>query len=191
MAHSPTAPDGCVLAGGRGRRFGGAKAGATLAGRSLVEHAVALLADRCAHVVVVSRPGIELPRFDVPVIFDRPGPDAPLVGLATALSSLDADEVLALACDLPFAGPLLDRLLAAPSGVAVAGVDAAGPQPLCARYPRRRALVAAEELLETGAFAARGLLSALGARLEQAHGDELLNVNDPTALARAEALLSA
>ena len=49
-------PDGCVLAGGAGRRFGRPKAGVRLGDRTLVERAVGALLPRCGRVVVVSRP---------------------------------------------------------------------------------------------------------------------------------------
>lgn len=190
VAGSRSALDGCVLAGGPGRRFGRSKAGVVLAGRSLVERAVDLLAARCATVVVVSRPGVELPPLAVTAVHDRPGPDAPLVALATGLAALEGDEVVVLACDLPLAGPLLDELLAAPAGRAVVGTEQGRPQPFCARYPRERALAVCERLLASGALAARGLPEALGALGVEARGDALLNVNTPEDLARAEEILA-
>lgn len=189
MTEARSLLDGCVLAGGPGRRLGGPKAGALLAGRSLVERAVDLLDVRCGRVVVVTRPDVALPPLHAPVIFDRPGPDAPLVALVSAFAALDADDVLVLACDLPLAGPMLDRLLAAPPGEAVAGVEGGRLQPLCARYPRRAALAVCERLLEAGALPARGLPEALGARGIEAPVGALLNVNTPEDLARAEMIL--
>jgi molybdopterin-guanine dinucleotide biosynthesis protein A len=181
--------DGAVLAGGPGRRLGRPKAGVTLAGRTLVERAVDALRARCDRVIVVSRPEVRLPALDVPVVHDRPGPDAPLTAIATALAELRAPDVLVLACDLPLAGPVLDALVAAPPGAAVAGVQDGRLQPLCARYPREAALAACERLLAAGALPARGLLDALGVRGVDAPGDALLNVNSPADLARAEEAL--
>lgn len=182
-------PDGCVLAGGSGRRLGRPKAGVVLGGTTLVERAVATLSERCATVVVVARPGVPLPELPVPVVHDRPGPGAPLVAVATGLAALRGEDVVVLGCDLPFAGPLLDELLAAPPGVAVAGTEGGRAQPLCARYPRRRALEACERLLSAGALPARALVDALGALGVEARGDALLNVNTPEDLARAERVL--
>ena len=99
-----------MLAGGAGRRFGGPKAVVRLGGRTLVERAVGELLPRCGRVVVASRAGVPLPPLPVPVVLDRPGPDCPMNGLATALAALHADDVLVLGCDLPLAGPLLDAL---------------------------------------------------------------------------------
>jgi molybdopterin-guanine dinucleotide biosynthesis protein A len=156
-----------------------------LGDRTLVERATDALRARCREVVVVSRPGIRLPALAVPVVHDRSGPDCPLAALATGLAALGAEDALVLACDLPFAGPLLDALLAAPPGSCVAAAADGRPQPLCARYPRARALAAAERLLAAGALPARGLLDALGATTVAAEGDALLNVNTAADLERA------
>jgi molybdopterin-guanine dinucleotide biosynthesis protein A len=180
-----------VLAGGPGRRFGRPKASVELLGVTLVERAVGLLEPRCARVVVASRPGVPLPPLAVPVVLDRPGPDAPLVAIATGLAALEAGDVLVLAADLPLAGPALDALLALPPGVPVVAAEAGRPQPLCARYPRERALAAAERLLAEGRLAARGLPDALGATRIEPGGDVLLNVNTPADLARAAVILRA
>lgn len=183
-------PDGCVLAGGPGRRFGRPKAGVLLLGRTLVERAVDALLERCGRVVVVSRPGVALPPLPVPVVLDRPGPDAPLVALATGLAALEGEEVLVLGCDLPLAGPLLDELIAAPPGIPVVGLAPGGrPQPLCARYPRERTLAACERLLAVQALPVRGLLDSVGALGIEAPDDALLNVNTPEDLALAEEIL--
>lgn len=181
--------DGAVLAGGPGRRLGRPKAGVALAGRTLVERAVDALRERCAEVIVVSRPGIALPALEARVVHDRPGPDAPLTAIATALAELRAPEVLVLACDLPLAAPALDALLRAPRGTAVAAARDGRLQPLCARYPREAALAACERLLGAGALPARGLLDELGARGVEAPGEALLNVNAPADLARAREIL--
>ena len=182
-------PDGCVLAGGAGRRFGRPKADVRLGDRTLVERAVAALLPRCDRVVVVSRPGVPLPSLPVPVVLDRPGPDCPLVGVATGLGALAGADALVLGCDLPLAGPLLDALVAAPPGVAVVASCRGRPQPLCARYPRARALAACERLLAAGTLPLAGLLEALGAATVEGDRDALLNVNTPDDLARAMMIL--
>lgn len=180
---------GIVLAGGAGLRIGQPKAAMRVGGRTLVESAVARLRARCASVVVVSRPDIPLPVLDTPVVFDRPGPATPLVGIATGLGTLTTASCLVLACDLPLAGDILDRLVADPAGAAVAA-DAEGRiQPLCARYPRRAALAACEALLADGWLAARALATHLAAVTIRAAPGELLNVNTPEDLARAQAAL--
>jgi molybdopterin-guanine dinucleotide biosynthesis protein A len=169
-------PDGLVLAGGAGVRFGGPKATAVLGGTTLVERAVAALASRCGRVVVVGRPEVPLP---VPSIDDRPGPDCPLNALATGLAAVDAEEVLVLACDLPGAAPVLDRLVSGPS----VAVDPSGrAQPLCARYLRRSALAAADALLETGNLRLLALLDLVAAVPVAATAAELHNITIPADL---------
>lgn len=177
--------DGVVLAGGHGRRLGYPKAGARLGDTTLAAHAAAILTSRCRTVVAVGRPEVPLPVLPVPVVHDGPGPDAPLTGIVAGLSALTADRVVVLACDLPLAAALVDRLLAAPGHRARVAVDAAGrPQPLCAVYPRREALRAATGLLAAGRVRAMELIEALGWDPEPARGDELLNVNTEADLAR-------
>ena len=169
-------PDGVVLAGGAGTRFGGPKATAVLGGETLVERAVRSLEGHCGRVVVVGRPGVPLP---VASLDDRPGPDCPLNALATALAALEADEVLVLACDLPGAASVLFRLTSAPS----VAVDPDGrAQPLCARYPRRQALAAADRLLAGGDLRMMALLDALRATPVPATAEELHNVTFPADL---------
>ena len=163
-------PDGLVLAGGAGVRFGRPKATAVLGGQTLVERAVAALAPLCGQVVVVGRPEVALP---VPSVDDRPGPDCPLNALATGLAAVTADDVLVLACDLPGAAPVLARLVDAPS----VAVDPDGrAQPLCARYPRLPALTAADRLLAGGTLRLLVLLEVLGATPVPATAAELHNV---------------
>ncbi len=180
---------GIVLAGGAGLRIGRPKAGMLVAGRTLVESAVARLQARCASVVVVSRPDIPLPALTAPVVFDRPGPAAPLVGIATGLGTLATASCLVLACDLPLADAILDRLVADPAGAAVAADPEGRIQPLCARYPRRAALAACEAILADGVLAAQALATHLAAVVLRAAPGELLNINTPEDVARAEAAL--
>lgn len=164
------------------------KAGAPIAGTTLLAHAVTLLRERCGEVVVVAHRDTELPPVDAPVVRDRPGPRAAMTGLATGLAAVAGDDVLVLACDLPLAGSLLDRITAVPPGRAAVGDDG-GAQPLCARYPRALALRECEERLAAGRLAMRDLAGALGAVPVAARGGELLNVNGPEDLRRADRAL--
>lgn len=182
-------PDGIVLAGGAGRRMGRPKATVPLGGSLLVERAVAALEPRCDRVVVVARPEIALPPIGAEVIFDRPGPDCPLVALATGLAACRADDVIVLACDLPFADPLLDALIEQPLGRAVAGRSHGRIQPLCARYPRVAALRAADELIDAGDLRARGPAVALDAEVVDDRWGALANLNTPGDLTCAAARL--
>ena len=175
---------GLVLAGGSGSRLGRPKATVVVRGRTLAERAVDLLAARCDPVVVVSRPGVPLPSLDVPVVFDRKGVRGPMNALATGLAAVDTDDVLVLACDLPFTGAVLDRLAAAEPGTAVAARDDR-LQPLCARYPRVQTLDACRRLAAQGVRRMTSLLLSLDATSIDVGGDELFNVNTPADLDEA------
>lgn len=189
--HAAVRPDGIVLAGGRGARMGRPKALIMFGEKTLAENAVALLHTRCARVVVVARPEVPLSVPPATVVMDRPGPRGPLTALATGLAATAADDVLVLACDLPFAGPMLDALRALPPGRAAVGVDADGHiQPLCARYPRLRALATIEELIAAGDLRARAAAAALAAHRVDDRWGALANLNTAADLERAVARLS-
>lgn len=172
---------GLVLAGGSGSRLGRPKATVVVRGRTLTERAVDLLAARCRPVVVVSRPGVALPALDVAVVLDGEGIRGAMNALATGLEAVDTDDVLVLACDLPFAGPVLDRLVAAPAGRAVAAADRR-LQPLCARYPRVEALDACRRLTARGVRRMTALLAELDALSVDTVDGELLNINSESDL---------
>ena len=86
---------GAVLAGGRSSRFGSDKAVAEWNGRSLVEHAAALVGQFVDAVVVIGPGGVA----------DLPHPGlGPLGGIAGALDHATREgfaSVLTVACDMP------------------------------------------------------------------------------------------
>ncbi len=97
---------GAVLAGGFSSRFGSDKALAIVAGRPLIEHAIAALAAECDAVIVVGRdwPGLTS-------VADLPGPGlGPLGGLCAALHHAAANgysAVITSGCDLAAIPPNL------------------------------------------------------------------------------------
>src|SRR2546423_5788154 len=83
---SITAVVGAILAGGAGRRMGGAKPARELAGRPLMAYPAAALAAVCELVAVVSQPGLELPDGPWVPWGDEPAePRHPAAGIAHAL----------------------------------------------------------------------------------------------------------
>ena len=87
---------GAVLVGGRSSRFGSDKAAAEWNGRSLAEHAAALVGQHVDRVVTIGAAG------DVPDL-PRPGL-GPLGGIAGALDHAGRegfDSVLTIGCDMP------------------------------------------------------------------------------------------
>ena len=185
-----TGPVGVVLAGGVGRRLGGAKATAELAGRPLVAWPLAALREALGtggEVVVVAKPATELPAaLGVEVWIEPATPSHPLVGLVRALEGAGGRPVLVCPVDVPFVtAATLARLARTPG--ALAG-DGARVHPLLGRWepgtlPALREVLAAGEPLP----AMRALAADLGARALEVDVGELVNVNTPEDLAAAAA----
>jgi len=199
---------GVVLAGGRGRRLGLGvpKARAGIAGRTLLERAVATLAEACGEVIVVAPAGLDLGPCAARRVCDVAGFAGPLAGLVAGLEACAGADVAVLGVDFPLAGAgwpraLLERLAAdASHGAAVARAVVPRPggfaQPLVAAYGAG----AAAELrvaLECGVTSLRGGLEKLAVTwLEDADlavlpggATALLNVNTPADLDAARRLL--
>jgi molybdenum cofactor guanylyltransferase len=139
-------PIGVVLAGGLGRRIGGAKAIVELHGTPLVLYPLRALQAVLAEVVVVAKQETPLPPLPgVPIWIEPAEPRHPLAGIVHALegggaaAEMDgmAREILVSAGDLPFLGPdLVEQMAYADAGGAPAVVPRAGGRlpPLLARY---------------------------------------------------------
>lgn len=193
---------GAVLTGGKGRRFGGRKAGADLAGIPMGHRVLQALEPVTALHGFVVAAGDPLPR-DVPARRDREEGRGPLEGLAVALHWA-ADEgcegAVVLACDLPLMDPETVRWLVRsyrdrpPEAVDGLVPEVEGRlQPLAAVYSVR-ALPLIEERLEG---ADRSLFGAIGALQVQRTGvyrggppaERFLNVNTAADHDRATAVL--
>lgn len=179
------APIAAVLAGGRSRRMGAPKALVQLGGRPLLAWPLAAAAAAGLEAVVVAKPGSPLPALDVPVWPEPEQPVHPLAGIVAALERAAPRPVLALACDMPFVPAELIGRLAALDAVAAAPPGEAFP----ARYENAALAVLRAGLERESPL--RAVLEQLGATRLAAGGPPhaLLGVNDPAALARAEALL--
>lgn len=189
---------GAVLAGGEGRRFGGPKGGAALAGVPMVQRAVdTLLAVTRAVVVVSSTPVGDV---GVPVVPDMTPGAGPLAGLEAALHEAARgghQGVLLLACDMPLVEPALLRAVATALGDAPAAAPVraggGGIEPLCAVY-RVEVLDAVVRRLTSADRSLHALFRDVGGRVIPEAGlgtdaDVLLNVNTPADGRRAEAAL--
>jgi molybdopterin-guanine dinucleotide biosynthesis protein A len=182
-----------IMAGGRGRRMGGPKAGAELAGRPLISYPIAAAREAGLEPLVVAKPDSRLPPLDCEAIVEPAEPVHPLTGIVAALEWI-GEPVVVLACDLPLVPAGLLAALAARERPLVVPADP-GPQPLVARYapellPRLHAWI-------TTGGSLRRLVVELDA--DVIAGDELrrfgdpatmlANVNDPGNLARVEEIL--
>jgi CTP:molybdopterin cytidylyltransferase MocA len=132
---------GLVLAAGEGRRFGGPKQLARVAGRPLLEHALAAVGDLDRVVVVLGaraeeiRAGADLAGAEVVVCPDwAEGMGASLRHGLAAVG--DADEVVIVLADQPFITPaVVARVRAAPGDAARATYDGAPGHPVVLRRP--------------------------------------------------------
>ncbi len=191
--HEPedTPPLGAVLAGGRGSRLGGEKAGVELGGRPLISYPLAALRAAGIEAVVCAKPGQALPPLGVRVIPEPAAPRHPLCGIVVALRSAAPQPLIAIACDLPFVPPALLAMLAAAPEPLVIPALGRRPQPLLARYeasllPELEAALEREEPLVRTVERLRPRL--LGEAELAPFGDPrrlLFNVNDPADLRRA------
>lgn len=185
---------GAVLAGGRGSRIGGAKATAELAGRPLISYSLAAIEEAGLEPLVVAKPGSGLPPLDCRLILEPEQPVHPLCGLIAALREAGERPVIAIGCDMPFAGPLLAALAASRGPLVVASVGGR-LEPLPGRFeptllPALEAALSAERALRPTLEALRPRTIA-GAELTR-HRDPsriFFNVNTPTDLRRAKRML--
>jgi molybdenum cofactor guanylyltransferase len=188
-------PIGVVLAGGAGRRIGGAKAIVALHGAPLLTYPVAALQQALAEVVVVAKPDTELPPLPGVAIWTEPSePQHPLTGIVHALAHAGGRPVLICANDLPFASAGLARELAgADAADTPAVVPRAGGrlQPLFARYePSALAPLSAELTAVGGVGRLTDVVAALGPRVvELADERAFFNVNAPEDLLTAAGMM--
>lgn len=170
---------GIVLAGGRSRRMGVAKAALSLDGETFLQRAVSLLSGTCDQVMIsassdapVAAPG------DCKVIVDDEPGRGPLGGIASCLAASGDHWHLALACDLPLAYPALLRLIIGSCG---GDADAVVPraqgrlQPLLAAYSRA-CLQPARETLAGGERAIAAMLDRVRTRILE---EDALREADP------------
>jgi molybdopterin-guanine dinucleotide biosynthesis protein A len=186
-----------VLAGGRARRMGGAKASLMLGGRPLISYPLAAAADAGLPAIVLAKRSTPLPELAVPVIHEPDAPVHPLCGVLAALEHAaglaPARAVVIVACDMPFLTGELLAWLARLDGPAMAALDGL-PQPMLARLeaahqPALRAALASQAAL--GAALSSLSPRLLGRRQLRAFGEParlLFNVNRPQDLLRAERL---
>lgn len=189
-------PIGVVLAGGKGRRIGGAKAAMPLGGRPLLSYALGSMLEATGEVAVVAKPSTELPPLDGVPLWEEPEePSHPLVGIVEALRRADGRRVLVCAGDMPFVPPaLLSGLAAAASASAPAAIACTlggALEPLLGRY-HPEALPALEAAASEAVAPARKVVAALRPlRVPVEDPRALFNVNTPADLEEAEALLAA
>ncbi len=183
-------PVGVVLAGGLGRRIGGAKATVELAGRPLICYPLDALTAVLADVAVLAKADTELPSLPGATVWVEPQVQHhPLVGISQALALAGGRPVLVCALDLPFVSEeLITRLSAEdPAGAPAVLASCRGMmQPLLGCYQQG----AIELIGPAGDRPLRELVAAIKPRLVEVEDpDALFNVNAPDDLLRAAAKL--
>ena len=100
---------------------------------------MSLLRGLTPHILIVSGERSQHLHAPVPVVVDRIAGAGSLGGLYTALMEAPTEQVLVIACDMPYlTAPFLARLVSLGKDVDVAVPrDARGRHPLCASYSRR------------------------------------------------------
>ena len=164
---------GAVLAGGRSSRFGSDKALAVMPdGRTLLEHAVAVIAPHVETVVVCGR-AME----GVTGLPDRPAPDmGPLGGLNAALhhaASQGLGGVLTIGCDMPVYPAALAEALTGDGAAVLKGQQLAG------FWPASLAGELDAHLAEENNRSVYGWLERIGARIVDRADIVLPNINRP------------
>jgi molybdopterin-guanine dinucleotide biosynthesis protein A len=187
------APIGVVLAGGGGRRIGGDKATATLAGRPLIGYPLAVLGAVLAEVVVVAKATTRLPPLDgVEVWIEPQRPQHPVIGIVEALRRADGRAVLVCACDMPLLDAATVTTLAMSDPRGAAAVIATGAdvlEPLLGCY-FAEALEPLAAAAGAGLAPLREIVAGLHPRLLEVSAEALFNVNSSEDLASAEAALA-
>ncbi|MDE3105835.1 MAG: molybdenum cofactor guanylyltransferase [Acidobacteriota bacterium] len=142
---------GVVLAGGRSSRMGRDKARISLGGRTLVERALANLAQVCQHCVIAGGDPA-LAAYGRVLPDQQPGL-GPLAGILVALQASPLPWNLVLAVDMPQVPVALLQQLAQQalrsSAIAVVARVGGAVQPLCAAY-RTEARAGLQQGIEAG-----------------------------------------
>jgi molybdenum cofactor guanylyltransferase len=186
-------PIGVILAGGIGRRMGGAKALVRLQGRPLIEYPLDALRSSLDDVAVIAKADTGLPELPgVTVWIEPPEPRHPLTGITEALRRARGRPVLICATDLPFVSVGVIQGLAghhAPDAPAVVAAHDGKIQPLLGCYHPHAVPLLSNAAAE-GRAPLREVVQAIGAQeFEVSDPDVLFNINTPEDLAQASAML--
>jgi molybdopterin-guanine dinucleotide biosynthesis protein A len=121
-----------ILAGGRARRPGGLDKSALPVGdRPVLDRQLGMLRTLTPHILIVGHDDRRYREAGVSVVVDRIAGGGSLGGLYTALMAAPTQQIIVMACDMPFlTAPFLMHLAA--RGV---GVDAAIPRDERGWYP--------------------------------------------------------
>jgi molybdopterin-guanine dinucleotide biosynthesis protein A len=179
-----------VLAGGAGRRIGGAKATVELCGHPLITYPLKALSAVLDDVAVLAKPDTKLPGLPGVTVWIEPdAPQHPLVGLLQALALAEHRAIVVCALDLPFVSVELISRLAHGDDLdtpAVLAAHGGRMQPLLGRYEPRAADLLPRPGPEVSLMEA---VAGIGPRLLEVNDpDELFNINAPEDVLHASAI---
>lgn len=185
-----------ILAGGEGRRIGGAKPMRLLGGERLIDRAGTLAAQWSEIVAVAVRDPEQVVGTSLTCVFDDPDIAGPLAGLAAALRfgvDRGCEAVLTIPADMPFLPGNLALRLAQELGTASASLAGSSGHlhPVCGLW-RVSAVDHLETYAATGKRSLRGFAEAVGHHAVWWPGepiDPFFNINCSEDLAVAERLL--
>lgn len=169
-----------ILAGGKSRRMGRAKALLPALGRTLIEYVATRLQPEFEELLVAG-PGPLPAGLEAHRVSDRLRGAGPLAGIEAGLRTARHDVLFAVACDMP----RVTRRLAKRAVAACAGFDAAVPrvgglpEPVCAAYARSAAAPIADFLDRGGRRAAEALEGLRVSWLDDVDALALSNLNTP------------
>jgi molybdopterin-guanine dinucleotide biosynthesis protein A len=184
-----------ILAGGLGRRIGGAKASVQLAGRPLISYPLTALREALGEIIILARADTALPSGlgDVPVSIEPPGPRHPLAGILHAIGLAAPRGVLVCAADMPFVTPaLVSGIAGADPGDAPAVVPTwnGALQPLLALYLPAAAAAFGHGAVDAGLPLRREVAAIAPRLLEIDDGGAFFNINTREDLLHAERMLT-
>lgn len=179
-----------VLAGGEGRRIGGAKPLRTLAGERLIDRALRQAREWSDVVAIAVRDAAQVAPIDALLIDDDPAVPGPLGGLIAGLRFAEAARqplLLTVPADMPFLpADLLDRLGAALGEQGCALAASGGHlHPVCGLW-RPQVIGHLPAYLATGRRSLKGLAELVGLVAVEWPEDAFLNVNTAADLTAAE-----
>lgn len=164
-----------IFVGGRGERLGGVAKGLLRAPGthlSLLERALQEVRAAVSHAdVVLVGDASPYAEFEMVSVDDAPrgiGPLGGLLGLLQEAEQRRAQQVLILACDLPFVDRRLIARLAreAPAAAALVTETRGKRNPLVARYEVESTRQAARRVFDSGKRSLQAVLDALGPGLQ-------------------------
>jgi len=181
-----------ILAGGEGRRIGGAKPLRRLGDRPLIDRALDLARRWSATIAVAVRDPVQVPSVNAQVVEDD-AIEGPLGGLSAGLRFAQNENcpfLLTIAADMPFLPPdLLNRLWIGIGERCCAMASSGGhAHPVCALW-RTLALDQLDAYVSSGERSLKGFAAHIGAvEVEWPAGqdDPFFNINSAVDLAEAE-----